>query len=668
MPPQAAAVPGSAGGATSGAVALFCATAILHRRWAVREERRCRRRRAAPCDSDDEERERRRAWKPPWPPSQHADESYSSEQLAWHHLKRRRLRQRVSFKAWQAGPQEAEEAEDEIKAHFSRRPSSQSTLTMESRLTAGAAAASARPDASSVPSPPPVDGHFAQHPPNPASPTSPARNGDGGIIFGGDEMDDDAYPDEFQGAWDPSGLGIGSGGGGRSVGSDAPGPRGRGGGRETPFSLSDSLIMAGSVLQRAVSFILDGEEGIDEGYFRERERDDRFGEVKATTSSPREEVGSGSGFLWPAISPSVTPATTPGATPFATPQGTPSVTPSGSIADLAHLAHLSPFPRRSSSAPAAAASAGRHPSTKSKLENAKADYNAAIMPTKVCLIRHGQSEGNVKEELYATTPDNAIHLTKLGWQQARAAGLELRDRVLASGDLVHFVVSPYARTVETFHGIVAAWCDPSEFDHIKDRNARARAWYTRLREMGVTWHEDPRIREQDFGNYQDPATILKCKRERHRFGAFYYRFPHGESASDVYDRVSTFLDSLWRSFDLKRSQNYVLVTHGISIRILLSRYFRYSIDQFNCLANPKNCDVIVLGHDGRGRLRLEGRHELVLRKGKAHKDEGEENAEGEDRSEEPSHVIEGYKFAKTLRVLPKKWTVQREIRLSMEDC
>lgn len=115
--------------------------------------------------------------------------------------------------------------------------------------------------------------------------------------------------------------------------------------------------------------------------------------------------------------------------------------------------------------------------------------------------------------------------------------------------------------------------------------------------MGLTWHEDPRIREQDFGNYQDPAKIQQAKRDRHRFGAFYYRFHHGESASDVYDRVSTFLDSLWRSFDTNNCRNYVLVTHGIAIRVILTRYFRYSIDQFHLLANPRNwyeCGVLQL--------------------------------------------------------------------------
>ena len=130
---------------------------------------------------------------------------------------------------------------------------------------------------------------------------------------------------------------------------------------------------------------------------------------------------------------------------------------------------------------------------------ARASYNARIMPNTLTLIRHGQSLGNVDEKLYSTTPDNAMPLTKLGWEQAQQAGRCLKERILrqgADGDGVHFIVSPYVRTVETFHGIVSAWCDPSDFNHITDRDLRLKAWYSRLLELGLTWHEDPRIREQ----------------------------------------------------------------------------------------------------------------------------------------------------------------------------
>jgi len=210
-----------------------------------------------------------------------------------------------------------------------------------------------------------------------------------------------------------------------------------------------------------------------------------------------------------------------------------------------------------------------------------------ILPQKLIFIRHGQSEGNVNEEIYSRYPDSDIRLTKLGFEQARRAGEILKNQILSKGkdSKVHFIVSPYVRTMETFHGLVSAWCDPKEFDNVEDEDERLKLWYGRLAKVGVTFNEDPRIREQDFGNYQDKDTIEKAKRERFKFGIFYYRFPNGESASDVFDRMSTFLDSLWRIFSNHDSQNYVLVTHGISIRVLLARYYRYSIDQFNLLVS-----------------------------------------------------------------------------------
>jgi broad specificity phosphatase PhoE len=217
--------------------------------------------------------------------------------------------------------------------------------------------------------------------------------------------------------------------------------------------------------------------------------------------------------------------------------------------------------------------------------------------------------------------------------------------------------------VETFHGMASAWCDPKEFSHITNKDKRIKAWYRRLIEMGLTWNEDSRIREQDFGNYQDPETIRKAKKERHRFGVFYYRFPHGESASDVFDRVSTFLDSLWRSFEMNKSRNYVLVTHGISIRVFLARYFRYTIDQFNILANPRNCEMIILGHNGQGRLELQGR--CALEVGPVTKQDT--NNDDPQKEKEPEVHVTGYKFHKRLRILPKHVIRKVKIRISPDD-
>ena len=42
------------------------------------------------------------------------------------------------------------------------------------------------------------------------------------------------------------------------------------------------------------------------------------------------------------------------------------------------------------------------------------------------------------------------------------------------------------------------------------------------------YREDPRIREQEWGNFQDPSLMEKVMDERRRIGAFFYRFATGE--------------------------------------------------------------------------------------------------------------------------------------------
>lgn len=47
---------------------------------------------------------------------------------------------------------------------------------------------------------------------------------------------------------------------------------------------------------------------------------------------------------------------------------------------------------------------------------------------------------------------------------------------------------------------------------------------------------------------QDPDAMPSIMRERREIGAFYYRFPDGESGADVYDRVDNFVEHLHRLF------------------------------------------------------------------------------------------------------------------------
>ena len=105
-------------------------------------------------------------------------------------------------------------------------------------------------------------------------------------------------------------------------------------------------------------------------------------------------------------------------------------------------------------------------------------------------------------------------------------------------DKIQFFTSPYRRTRETTNAILKTLTSddpeqgPSPFPRHK-----------------ITVYEEPRLREQDFGNFQPcSAEMERMWQERADYGHFYYRIPNGESAADAYDRVSGFNESLWRQF------------------------------------------------------------------------------------------------------------------------
>jgi broad specificity phosphatase PhoE len=88
-------------------------------------------------------------------------------------------------------------------------------------------------------------------------------------------------------------------------------------------------------------------------------------------------------------------------------------------------------------------------------------------------------------------------------------------------------------------------------------------------------YEEPRLREQDFGNFQpNSAEMERMWQERADYGHFFYRIPNGESAADAYDRVSGFNESLWRQFgDDDFASVSVIVTHGLMARVFLMKWF-----------------------------------------------------------------------------------------------
>ena len=140
---------------------------------------------------------------------------------------------------------------------------------------------------------------------------------------------------------------------------------------------------------------------------------------------------------------------------------------------------------------------------------------------------------------------------------------------------MYVYMSPYQRSKQTWTNIRKAF---SSTQIIRER-------------------QDPRIREQEFGNIADLQKRPHELEEQKRLGDFFYRFSCGESGADVYDRASLFLDTLFREMDNGHhdpTQNIVVVSHGLFMRLFLMRYFRWDVEDLPNIKQFGNCEICEL--------------------------------------------------------------------------
>jgi broad specificity phosphatase PhoE len=203
-----------------------------------------------------------------------------------------------------------------------------------------------------------------------------------------------------------------------------------------------------------------------------------------------------------------------------------------------------------------------------------------MKPKRIILIRHGESQANVDKYLFGSVPDYTIELTDFGREQAREAGKRLKE--LVQDESLYFYVSPFWRARSTFEGVASAF-PRNQFEY----------------------SEEPRLREQEWGYLRCNEDFDKICRERREYGTFYYRIPGGEAGSDVYDRMNDLLGSLYRDFsDKDYPLNCVLVTHGLTIRLFIMRFFHLTVEEFELMIAPKNCDLVILELQDDGHYKL----------------------------------------------------------------
>lgn len=119
-----------------------------------------------------------------------------------------------------------------------------------------------------------------------------------------------------------------------------------------------------------------------------------------------------------------------------------------------------------------------------------------MKPKRIILIRHGECFANTDESKFAYEPDYTIELTDKGIQQAKDAGVKLKQ--LVGDESLYFYVSPFWRTRTTFENIARQF-PKSQF----------------------LYSEEPRLREQEWGYLRSYDELKKLKKERERITVYF---------------------------------------------------------------------------------------------------------------------------------------------------
>lgn len=183
-------------------------------------------------------------------------------------------------------------------------------------------------------------------------------------------------------------------------------------------------------------------------------------------------------------------------------------------------------------------------------------YNEFIMawPEKLVLVRHAESEGNLK------TPDeraewgiasHAYPLTDRGRKQAEATGHYLKNRF---GDFDAYYVSYYERSKETMK---IMYPEAKIYEDPRLAEAQRGIWHTMTKAQ---------IKERF------PEELARKERE----GLYHYRPPGGENWPDVELRIHSFLGTLSRDYE---DQKALIVVHGHWLILFQRLIHHFSIEE-----------------------------------------------------------------------------------------
>jgi broad specificity phosphatase PhoE len=194
-------------------------------------------------------------------------------------------------------------------------------------------------------------------------------------------------------------------------------------------------------------------------------------------------------------------------------------------------------------------------------------------PSKIILLRHGLSLGNVDPQAYVDYSDDKIPLIDVGVTQAKEAGTIL-DSTLSNDVSLDVYCSPYLRTVQTLEGATS----------------------TINRTVNFVKH-DSRLREQHWGDFDtiDEQNVALTGYSR---DPMFYRYPNnGESGLEAQDRLASFVDSIKANIyrdDKTDPYDILVVSHGMSIRLMVGHIMGWTASEIASKRYPRNCEPLIL--------------------------------------------------------------------------
>ncbi len=207
------------------------------------------------------------------------------------------------------------------------------------------------------------------------------------------------------------------------------------------------------------------------------------------------------------------------------------------------------------------------------------------------LVRHGETEGNVRRSRYKEVADHAIRLTAKGIDQAHGAGAFLAQRLRTEHDAdpksfgaIRVWNSPYYRTRQTAHGVIYEL--GQKFDPTSGI---------------ITYREDPFLIEQKAGLFdgltdeefeaQYPDEAENYNRHKKFLGRIYGTAPLGETRLDVVIRVKQHFRTVIEDYTSRNIRHVVIVSHGLTVRAYEMGWMRYAPEWLDSEKNPGNCWV-----------------------------------------------------------------------------